>query len=723
MSVHPSLAAVLPARFTGASILVAAINETFSLRQTVETVERTCDPADLAEFLVLLHPTRTTPGCRAEAEALVGESAGKTPVRIVFQTLPFAGGAYRSGFQEARGSHAVMISADLETPPELVARMIAVAKEKPGCVVTASRWMKGGSFSGYNKVKQVCNAVFEKLMSALFLTRLDDLTFGYRLFPAALLRAVDWKELRHPFFLETSVAPLRLGMPFEQIPANWKPRPEGESQNSFFANFRYFKTALRVRFARRASLLRAAPAAAPDAPGARFTLREARAWTGAAAEGPLPPSFPGVYTDTREAPEGRLFAALRGETFDGHAFAADAVAAGAAGVLAAADADLPPGLPALRVPDTAAALRALAAGYRAKVSPFVLGVTGSAGKTTTKEIAAHLLGALGPAFRTPGNWNNDLGLPKSILAMPPDTRFAVLEAGTNHPGEIAPLAALMRPDAAIVTNVGPVHLGHFGTEAAIAREKGALPRAVPASGFVVLDAALPHFAELRDGVAARVVTVSSDPAAAPDADYVAENPGLADGSFDLRDRSDGSVRRLATGLPGRHQIADALLAVAAARRLGVSWDDLAARLRTVPRVAHRWAESDRGGAHWIDDAYNANPAAAESALEAFACVRPGARHVAVLGDMGELGGGAEALHRRVGRAAAARGADVLVAVGPLSRALADEAVRAGMSASDVHLAPDATAARDLLARLVQPGDCVLLKASRAVGLERALPPL
>ena len=722
MSIPPSLSGRLPDRFTGASILVAAINETFSLRETVETVERTCDPADLAEFLILLHPSKTTPECRATAEALVAESTGKTPVRIVFQTLPFAGGAYRSAFPEAKGSHAVMMSADLETPPELVPRMIAAAKETPRGVATASRWMKGGSFEGYNKVKQVCNAVFEKTMSLLFFTRLDDLTFGYRIFPAALLRAIDWKELRHPFFLETSIVPLRLGIPFSQIPANWKPRPEGESQNSFFANFRYFKTALRVRFARRASLLREAPDAAP-APDARFTLDEARSWTGAAAEGPLPSRFPGVYTDTREAPEGRLFAALRGETFDGHAFAANAVAAGAAGVLAAADAALPPGLPALRVPDTAAALRALAAGYRAKVAPFVLGVTGSAGKTTTKEIAAHLLGALGPTARTRGNWNNDLGLPKSILAMPPDTRYAVLEAGTNHPGELAPLAALMRPDAAIVTNVGPVHVGNFGSEAAIAREKGALPRAVPASGFVVLDAALPHFAELREGVAARVVTTSSDAAAAPDADYVAENPDLADGSFDLRTRAEGAVGRFATGLPGRHQIADALLALAAARELGVSWDDIAARLLTVPRVALRWEESDRAGAHWVNDAYNANPDAMESALEAFARVRPGARHVAVLGDMGELGDAAEALHRRVGRAAAARGVDALVAVGPLSRALADEAVRAGLPASDVHLAEDALAARELLAKLVQPGDAVLVKASRAMGLERALPPL
>ena len=256
--IPPALASRLPDSFSGATILVAAINETFSLRQTVETVEKLCDPADLAEFLLLLHPEKTTPECRATAEALAAEAAapGRIPVRIVFQTLPFAGGAYRSAFPEAKGSHAVMMSADLETPPELVPRMIEGAKKNPRGVVTASRWMKGGSFTGYNKVKQVCNAIFEKMLSAVFFTRLDDLTFGYRIFPTVLLQAIDWQELRHPFFLETSVAPLRLGIPFEQVPANWKPRPEGDSQNGFFANFRYFKTAFRVRFTRPEDLLR-----------------------------------------------------------------------------------------------------------------------------------------------------------------------------------------------------------------------------------------------------------------------------------------------------------------------------------------------------------------------------------------------------------------------------------------------------------------------------------
>ena len=253
--IHPDLLPLLPGRFERASLLVAAINETFSLRETVDTVAKTCNPVDIEEILLLLHPERTTPECRATAEALVAAPPPGMPVRIVFQTLPFAGGAYRSAFPEAKGSHAVILSADLETPPELVCRMIEIEKREPRGIVTTSRWMKGGSFSGYNPVKQACNAVFQRMLSAIYLTRLNDLTFGFRIFPTALLNAIDWKELRHPFFLETSVAPLRLGIPFTQIPANWKPRPEGDSQNSFFANFRYFKTAFRVRFTRPARLL------------------------------------------------------------------------------------------------------------------------------------------------------------------------------------------------------------------------------------------------------------------------------------------------------------------------------------------------------------------------------------------------------------------------------------------------------------------------------------
>ena len=450
-----------------------------------------------------------------------------------------------------------------------------------------------------------------------------------------------------------------------------------------------------------------------------FRLDDLIRWSGATPEGPLPDSFPSLSTDTRDLPPGCLFLALRGENFDGHDFAAKAVEAGAGGVVANRSAALPPGLPALRVDDTARALRDLAAGWRAKVDPFVLGVTGSVGKTTTKELSAQLLGALGPVAKTRGNWNNDLGLPKSILAMPEDTRYAVLESGTNHPGEIAPLAALMQPDAAILTNVGPVHIGNFGTEERIADEKANLLRAVPPEGFCVLDATNRHFAFLRAQPRCRVVSVSADPVTAADFRAVSSDP--ATGAFEVLEAAAGGTHALRAPQPGAHQIGNSLLAVAAARALGVAWEEIAERLAATPGGKMRWERIERGGVSWINDAYNANPISMEKSLETFAATPCAGRRIAALGDMGELGDAEEELHRRVGRAAAAAAPDELLCVGPRAAWIADEAVRAGLPAARVHRAPDALAARAVLADLAKPGDLVLVKASRSMALERALP--
>ena len=250
----------LPDSFRDATILVAAVNETHSLRQTIETL--LASPDGIREIILLLSPKITTPECLAVARELVAESENRNAnpsIRIIFQTRPFAGGAYQDGFDAALGSHVVMMSADLETDPATVPEMLAEARRHPGAVIATSRWIRGGGFRGYNPIKQVCNAIFQPIISLLYGTRLTDLTFGFRVFPVSLVQAIDWKELRHPFFLETCVAPLRLGVPFVEIPTRWRPRPEGESQNSFFANFRYFRTAFRVRFASPKSLLKPPP--------------------------------------------------------------------------------------------------------------------------------------------------------------------------------------------------------------------------------------------------------------------------------------------------------------------------------------------------------------------------------------------------------------------------------------------------------------------------------
>ncbi|NLB68439.1 MAG: UDP-N-acetylmuramoyl-tripeptide--D-alanyl-D-alanine ligase, partial [Lentisphaerae bacterium] len=201
----------------------------------------------------------------------------------------------------------------------------------------------------------------------------------------------------------------------------------------------------------------------------------------------------GVFTDTRTPLPGALFAAVRGPNFDGHNFVHDAISEGACAVLAEKSAGIPDDIPAVLVEDTLEALIALAAYWRSTVNPKIVGITGSVGKTTTKELTAHLLGSVGATAKTCGNWNNLLGLSKSLLAMPLKSDYGVFEIGSNHPGEIGALAELMEPDCAIVTNVAPSHIEFFSDETAIADEKADLIRAVPESGFVVLDACSPFF--------------------------------------------------------------------------------------------------------------------------------------------------------------------------------------------------------------------------------------
>lgn len=239
--------------YRNASILLPAVNETYSLKQTVKIIFDTCRPDDLAEIIVLL-AEKSDPRCVQAAEELCRKYPQK--VWIHYQKLPYVGGACREGFALAKGSHVVLMSADLETDPYLVCRFIQKAKKHPMAVITASRWKKGCCFEGYNKLKLICNWCFQKMLSILFGTNLTDLTYAFRIFPAELVKKINWEELKHPFFLETALKPLRLNVKFQEIPAEWTARTEGESQNSFFANFRYFKTAWHVRFCKKSQMLK-----------------------------------------------------------------------------------------------------------------------------------------------------------------------------------------------------------------------------------------------------------------------------------------------------------------------------------------------------------------------------------------------------------------------------------------------------------------------------------
>ncbi len=237
--------------FESASIILPVLNETYSLRQTVEIIEATC-ARDVGEYILVVCE-RTRPESLAICREIVQKLGDRGSLH--FQQRPFVGGAVRDGFDLARFSHVVMMSSDLETDPGLVQKLIAAAKEHPDGIATASRWAEGGQFEGYSRIKLVANYLFQKMFSVLYGTHLSDLTYAYRIFPCSLVRGIRWQELKHPFFLETALKPLRLGVAIREIPATWRARTEGESINPFMANFTYFRIAVATRFCPRDRLL------------------------------------------------------------------------------------------------------------------------------------------------------------------------------------------------------------------------------------------------------------------------------------------------------------------------------------------------------------------------------------------------------------------------------------------------------------------------------------
>ncbi|GHV73883.1 hypothetical protein AGMMS49940_11850 [Spirochaetia bacterium] len=242
------------AHFTSVSIILPAINETHSLQKTVDIITATCNTKDICEFFIVLCD-KSTPGCVKTAESIRAK-VHDIEVIIYYQQRPFVGPAIQEAFELVHGTHVIMMSSDLETDPHIVAEFIELEKEKPDGIVTASRWIKGGGFSDYNGLKYILNYIFQKILTILFPTSCTDLTYAYRIFPTDLMRSINWEETKHPFFLETALKPLRLGVQFTEIPAKWKARIEGESQNTFFANFAYFKTEFHVRFMKKKDIFK-----------------------------------------------------------------------------------------------------------------------------------------------------------------------------------------------------------------------------------------------------------------------------------------------------------------------------------------------------------------------------------------------------------------------------------------------------------------------------------
>jgi UDP-N-acetylmuramoyl-tripeptide--D-alanyl-D-alanine ligase len=426
-----------------------------------------------------------------------------------------------------------------------------------------------------------------------------------------------------------------------------------------------------------------------------------------------------ISIDSRSLSEGDLFIAIRGDRFDGHEFVTAALAAGAAGAVvtkAPAAPEAGHGRPApvfLQVADTTRALQDIAREVRRRSGSKVVAITGSAGKTTTKELTAAFLAAQYRVFRNKGNLNNHIGLPLSLLELRTRPEVAVVELGMNHPGEISRLVGIAEPDVRVWTNVGDAHLGFFASADAIADAKGEILEGARPSDLLVANADDPRVMARTSIFAARTITFGLSARADVRATAV-QHRGL-DGVAATVTTPHGQMQ-LSTPLLGLGNLSNVLAATAVAAELGVALDAIAERAAAMRPAAHRGALLRLpGGVTLIDDSYNSSPAALKQSLATVAAATGSARKIAVLGEMLELGAHATRLHRECGRAAAEAGLDLLITVGSdPAKQLADAARAAGLPDANVmHEATSAEAA-ELAFKRVRPGDLVLVKGSRGI---------
>ncbi len=423
-----------------------------------------------------------------------------------------------------------------------------------------------------------------------------------------------------------------------------------------------------------------------------------------------------VEFDSRRVAPGGLFLALPGERVDGHDYTAAAAAAGAVAALVTRPVDEPHVL----VPDGRCALAALATAVAARLaSTVIIGITGSSGKTSTKDLLAQVLAELGPTVAPPESFNNELGHPYTVLLAGAQTGYLVLETSARGIGHIRYLTAIAPPRIGAVLNVGSAHLGEFGSREAIAQAKGELVEALPADGVAVLNADDVLVAGMAARTAARVVTFGEG----AKADVRADAVGLDDlGRAGFTLRAGGTSARVQLRTVGEHHVGNALAAAAVALECGMPLDRVADALsRATARSHWRMEVTERpDGVVIVNDTYNANPESMRAALKALAYLgrRRGARTIAVLGEMAELGAETAAEHDGVGRLAVRLDIARLLAVGESARPLAHGAALEGSWNGESSWVPDVDAALALLRDELRPGDVVLVKASRAAGLER-----
>ena len=449
----------------------------------------------------------------------------------------------------------------------------------------------------------------------------------------------------------------------------------------------------------------------------RCTLAEVAQFSG----GRLIQGDPGLavdrlHTDTRTLAAGDCFVALHGDRFDGHAFVPEVQRHGAVAALVSrrTSSDLPENLGLVEVPDTLEALQRFAAAYRSLLSVRTIGVTGSSGKTSTKELIAAVLRTRFKTKATEGNLNNHIGVPLTLIALDEDDEYAVVEMGMNHPGEIAPLAAMTAPAIGVISSIGPAHIEFFSSQAAIAEEKSALLAALSADGVAVLNGDDEWSRRIASRTIARIVWVGH----ADDSSFRAD---------DLQIRPEGLVFTLRHGagsvpvkMPyyNRVMAANALLAAAVGSECGLGLEEIAAGLQSVQLPGARMQLVKARGASIINDSYNANPSSMRAALIALQEFPGTGRRLAVLGSMGELGQHAAELHRGIGEFAVQQKVDGIVAVGPYAESYRAGALDAGMNLEAIAVAVDAVEALEILSAQLAGEDIVLVKGSRFMGLEK-----
>ena len=450
---------------------------------------------------------------------------------------------------------------------------------------------------------------------------------------------------------------------------------------------------------------------------ASFSLEEVLTTTaGRVLQGTGPVQFSRVGTDSRSVVAGELFVALTGEHFDGHQFVPQALEDGASGAVVSRtiSGKIPADKLLIQVGDTLQALQRLSAYHRSQFHIPLIAITGTAGKTTTKDLIAEVLKTKFNLLVTPGNMNNEFGVPLNLLSITPEHQAVVIELGMNHPGEVALLTSLVAPNIGVATNVGAGHIGFFGSVEEIAREKSALFSALPEEGYAILNYDDPRVRSFP--TRAHRVTYGLDWSAQIHPEKVVDK-GLSGMEFSL-----GGVA-FHLPLPGIFNLYNALAALAVGYSLGLSWSQMAPALAQAQGEPQRNDISEISGITVVNSAYNANPLSMESAIEWFSALPTKGHRLLLLGDMLELGEKAEKAHQELGALVAKKWREgkiyALVAVGDLGMSITRSAWKAGMS-RDLAIYEDREQAAKTLAQLLSAGDMLLVKASRKVRLEQLI---